>query len=134
MPQYLFESIDNPEITEYFFFTMKEVPAVSQEWVDEKGLKWKRIFTVPNASVDGNINPYSSVDFIRKTENKKGTLGDIMDKSRELSEKRAKTTGKDPVKEKYFEQYSKQRRGRKHIEESKNTKIENSDVSVSFKD
>ena len=46
-----------------------------------EGLEWKRVFTAPNASIDTRIDPNSSTEFIRKTENKKGTIGDMMDYS-----------------------------------------------------
>ena len=54
----------------------------------------------------------------------------MLDYSKEMSQKRADLAGgKDPVKEKYFENYSKGRRGAKHPEqmksfESKSVKID----------
>ena len=47
------------------------------------------------------------------TKNKKGTLGDLWDASREASEKRIKKYGKDPVKEKHFKKFKKEK-GIKH--------------------
>lgn len=91
---------------------------------------WKRIFYSPNASIDTNIDPFSSKDFNNRTASKKGTVGDMLDYSKEMSQKRADLAGgKDPVKEKYFENYSKGRRGAKHPEqmksfESKSVKID----------
>lgn len=93
-----------------------EIPQrVNEEHVYSKdGVKYTRVFTVPNAAVDTKIDAFSQKDFARKTSNKKGTLGDLYDQSREASEKRAKTIGKDPVKEKYWADYSKKRGGKKH--------------------
>ena len=54
----------------------------------EDGTQWNRVFLVPNASIDSSINPYSQNDFVNKTANKKGTMGDLMDLSAELSAKR----------------------------------------------
>jgi hypothetical protein len=91
---------------------------------------WKRVFYSPNASIDTNIDPFSSKDFNDRTASKKGTVGDMLDYSKEMSQKRADLAGgKDPIKEKYFENYSKERRGAKHPEqmksfESKNVKID----------
>ena len=91
---------------------------------------WKRVFYSPNASIDTNIDPFSSKDFNDRTASKKGTVGDMLDYSKEMSQKRADLAGgKDPIKEKYFENYSKERRGAKHPEqmksfESKSVKID----------
>lgn len=81
----------------------------------ENGLKWNRIFTVPQVSTEEKLNINSNEkDFARITGKKRGTLGDIFDVSKELSEKRQKIYGKDPVKEKYFKDWSKKRKGKKH--------------------
>jgi hypothetical protein len=91
---------------------------------------WKRVYLSPNAHIDSQIDPSSRRQFLESTASKKGTLGDMFDYSRELSDKRAaENGGVDPIKKKYFENYSKQRNGAKHIEEmktyeSKNVKVE----------
>jgi hypothetical protein len=91
---------------------------------------WVRIFYSPNASIDTSIDPFSCKDFNNRTESKKGTVGDMLDYSKEMSQRRADLAGgKDPVKEKYFENYSKERKGAKHPEqiktfESKNVKVD----------
>jgi hypothetical protein len=46
----------------------------------------------------------------------KGTMGEIWDYSKQLSEKREKMYGKDPVKEKSQNEYSKKRKGMKYKE------------------
>tara|TARA_Y100000310_G_scaffold266966_1_gene278707 strand:- start:4291 stop:4641 length:351 start_codon:yes stop_codon:yes gene_type:complete len=82
-------------------------------YIDENGIEWKRMWTSPNAQIDTDIDPFNSKDFVSKTANKKGTMGDMWDRSKELSMKRAeKNGGKDPVKEKYLKEYSKERKGR----------------------
>jgi len=84
-------------------------------YTDKKGLKWNRVFTPPNVSVDSKINEFSEKEFVEKTRTKKGTVGDLLDRSKELSEKRAqKNGGVDPLKNKFFKEYSKKRRGKKH--------------------
>lgn len=126
MPIYLFK---HPEKDEYIeiFQSMKD----KHEYFDENGLMWERRWTIPYASIDTKINPWDNKDFIRKTENKKGTIGEMMDLSSELSESRAKSDGKeDPLRRKYFNKYSEERRGavhhldRKKVIENKNVKIE----------
>lgn len=85
----------------------------------ECGIKFNRIFTVPNASVDTIINPFSEKDYINKTANKKGTYGEALQHSAELSEKRLAIAGVDHVKENYFNDYEKSHHGMKHPEKKK---------------
>ena len=104
-----------------------------KEYFGENGdeTTWKRIFTVPNASFDSKIDPFKASEFARKTGSKKGTYGDLLDKSAELSQQRADITGgADPVKAKYFENYSKTRRGAKHPSQMKS--FESKNISVDF--
>ena len=39
-------------------------------FIDENGLKWNRVFLSPNAAIDSNVDPFSSNDFVNKTNNK----------------------------------------------------------------
>jgi hypothetical protein len=115
MPEYLFEQIDTGE-QKAFFYTMKEVPKVSTV-VEIDGNKWRRIFTLPQAAPNGlkAIDPHSQKAFREKTGAMKGTVGDLWSLSKELSEKRAeKEGGTDSVKEKYYTEFSKRRRGTPH--------------------
>jgi len=76
---------------------------------------WARVFLAPNAAIDTQIDPFSSNDFIRQTENKKETVGSMWDRSSELSEKRKdQTGGVDPVREKAFDKYEAERSGKIH--------------------
>ena len=58
------------------------------------------------------------------------TMGQLWDESAVASEKRARVAGKDPIKEKYYKKYSKERNGAVHPDkmpktfEDKNIKIE----------
>lgn len=114
MPQYLYVEPDTGKIVEI-------TQGMNDEHVffDETGKKWNRVFTVPNASIDTiNIDPFSQKDFLKKTA-KAGTVGSLMDRSKEMSEKRKDKAGYDPIQQKFFKDYSKSRRGRKHSEEIK---------------
>ena len=94
---------------------------------------WIRVYHKPGVSIDpalSSIDPYSSRDFIEKTRDKQGTVGDLLDLSAELSEKRAGTSGQDPVKRKYFDDY-KSKTGSSHIKD-KPSKIEKNGVVVNF--
>ena len=42
----------------------------------------------------------------------------MWDRSKELSEIRAAKEGKDPIKEKYFKDYAKKTKGKKHSKDS----------------
>jgi predicted nucleic acid-binding Zn ribbon protein len=127
MPIYIFFNTETEEYKEVFQ-KMNDVHEYFGESGQEKN--WKRVFTIPQASFDSKIDPFNTKDFVTKTGAKKGTYGDLLDKSAELSRKRAEMAGgQDPVKQKYFENYSKARRGAKHPDqmksfESKNVKID----------
>ncbi len=107
MPIYLFQNPETDEVAEVVL-GMND-PKVYQN----DGVNWVRIFTIPNASIDTQVDPHSAKDFVKAT-NKKGTIGDLFDRSAELSEKRKEKIGHDPLKEKYYENYSKTRKGKKH--------------------
>ena len=63
----------------------------------------------------------------------KGTYGDLQDYSKELSEKRkTMNNGVDPVQQKFFKDYSKQRKGAKHVNELKQRTWENKNWKVTY--
>ena len=110
MPEYLYSDPENPDKT------VSVVQRMSEEHKYEaNGKVWDRQFTVPKANIDSRIDPNSQSDFVSKTENKNGTMGDLWDRSAELSAKRAeKNNGVDPVKEKHYKKYSEKRNGIPH--------------------
>lgn len=80
---------------------------------EENGVKWLRVWDYTFSASSTNIDPFDERAFTRITGEKKGTVGDIMDLSKEMSEKRKKIAGHDPVKEKWEEDYAKKRNGLK---------------------
>lgn len=110
MPIYQFRHPEHPIVIDVFQ-SMKD-PHV---FVDDEGVEWVRVWSVPNAAVDSRPDPFDSKSFVESTKNNNGTLGDLWDQSREASEKRKEKLGYDPVKKKYLEQYSKNRKGMKHL-------------------
>ena len=107
MPEYLYSDPDDPN----------KVVSVNQR-MNEKhvyetnGKSWNREYTSPQASENTKIDPFSKKEFSDKTANKQGTMGDVWDRSKELSEDRAnKVGGRDPLLQKYFDSYSKKRNG-----------------------
>lgn len=113
MPYYIYEHPETKEQKEVFQ-TMKE----DHIYVDQDGVKWNRVFLSCNASIDTRVDPFSEKDFIKAT-NKKGTFGDLMDRSAEMSETRKNKEGVDPVQEKYYKDYSKKRNGKIHPDQRK---------------
>ncbi len=92
---------------------------------------WIRVFHVPATSIDSKIDPSRPQDFVEKTGKKRGTIGNLLDVSQELSEKRAEIHGGvDPVKQKFFEDYAKNRKGKKHPLQMKT--FENKDFKIEF--
>jgi hypothetical protein len=126
MPIYIYKHPEQEEYTEVFQTMMED-----HVYFDSEGLEWKRVFTTPNMSIDSQIDPYSSKEFVEKTGGKKGTMGDMMDYSKEMSHIRAeKNGGIDPVKEKYYKDYSAKRKGAKHIDQMKSDMNNNKHVNI----
>lgn len=132
MPLYQFSKVSDPDVKDSFYFSMKDAPELGAVWKDENGIEWKREFTVPYAASNSQIDPNNANDFVQKTAEKKGTYGNLLDASRELSEKRAKEHGGvDPVQKKYFDEYKKARHGVQHLEERKQQKVDRDGYSIS---
>lgn len=101
-------------------------------YIDESGIEWSRVFYAPNASIDSNIDPFSQRQFTDSTGEKKGTMGDMLDYSAEMSQRRAeKAGGVDPVKQKYFNDYAAKRNGQRHAAEQKQT-YESKNVKIEY--
>jgi len=77
--------------------------------------QWRRVYHAPLAAIDTKLDPRDKNAFVRRTE-KYTKLGEMQDISREMSEKRAAKDGKDPVREKWLDNYEKSRNGKKHFE------------------
>ncbi len=80
----------------------------------EGGNRWNRVFTTAQISNSTKCDPNSVKDWSNKTKQGNFTVGDLWDKSAELSEKRKDKDGIDKVQNSYFDNYSKKRRGIKH--------------------
>lgn len=85
----------------------------THQYIDETGYKWQRIWHKPQACIDSKFSPWDQTKFVEKTGKMRGTIGNLQDYSRELSEKRAKDHGgRDPISEKSKARWSKERGGR----------------------
>ncbi len=126
MPLYSFEHPETGETLD-LLMGMNE----KHEYIDEMGLEWIRIWHKPNAAVDNSssLDPFSQDAFRNKTANMKGSYGDALNYSQEMSERRAeKAGGEDPVKRKFFDDYKK-KTGKKHMKDHKKV-IERGGVKV----
>lgn len=102
MPFYSFSHPDTEEVIDIWFKMSDD-----KIYIDKNGVEWSRIITVPNMMMDSRIDPHSKKAFLDKTK-KSGTLGDLFDLSKELSEKRGGTKN-DPVKKDYAKDWNKRR-------------------------
>jgi len=105
MPEYFFK---NPE-TEEIISVIQKMNDV-HEYI-ENGIKFERLFTIPQASIDTNIDPRSARDFVEKTGRKKGTIGDLWNTSAECAEKRGEP-------DKKYDVWSKSRKNKIHPEKA----------------
>jgi hypothetical protein len=128
MPTYIYK---HPQREEY----IEIIQSMNEKHIffDEEGIEWKRVWTNPQLNTESSIDPFNSKAFVEKTGNMKGTYGDLQNYSKELSEQRKKIHGGvDPVQQKYFKQYSKERKGAKHINEMKQRTFENKNWKISY--
>ena len=126
MPIYVYK---HPQKEEY----EEVLQGMNEEHIYSKdGVEWERVFLAPNASISSDIDPFNANRYIEKTGKMKGTVGDMLDLSAELSEKRAAVNGgKDPVKEQHYKEYSKERGGAEHPDKAK-SKFENKRVEIDY--
>ena len=98
------------------------------------GVEWERVFFAPNMAISASDAPFSANNYVEKTANMKGTVGDLLDYSAELSERRAEANcGVDAVKQKALEDYSKKTGGKKHTSQLGQKKtFETKDIKVEF--
>tara|TARA_A100001037_G_C14788357_1_gene473493 strand:+ start:38 stop:418 length:381 start_codon:yes stop_codon:yes gene_type:complete len=115
MPTYTFQHPNTEEIIDV-------IQGMNDDhvYIDENGTEWNRVWSCPQINAEAEIDPWSKSDFMEKTKNSKGNMGDLLDRSKEMSEARAKEYGgEDPIRNKYFKNYSKERMGAKHPEQKK---------------
>ena len=126
MPQYIYINDETNEYVEVIQ-TMSE----NHKYFGEDGKEWRRVFTVPNASIDSlaQSDPFDLNSLTKKTGEMKGTMGDLFATSAEMSERRAEHLGhEDPVKRNHFNKYEREN-GIKHFED-KQTVFEDKNVKI----
>jgi hypothetical protein len=111
MPEYIYK---NPNTDE----TVSVIQSVHDEHVySENGVQFERVF-LPVSNSIGSKQDGSYESFKKATSGKKLSLGDAWDISKESSEKRKSSQGRDEVKTSYFNDYSQKRQGKKHIQDN----------------
>jgi len=115
MPTYLYQHPTTQEVVE-----VKQRISDTHEYVDGNGVVWNRVFTVPYTSIPNmtRIDATSEHEFMKKTQDFQGNIGDLIDASKDLSEKRKNELGSDPVQENFHKKYSKDRKGLKHTSDT----------------
>lgn len=128
MPTYIFK---NPKTEDH----IEIIQSMNDEhiYIDENGLQWKRVWVNPQLNTESNIDPFDNSAFIEKTGKMKGSYGDMLDLSKEMSDKRKSAHGGvDPVQQQYFKDYSKKRKGAKHPDELKQKTFENKNIKITY--
>lgn len=125
MPLYEFANpLDENDCVDVFFHMNDEKKYI----VD--GVEWRRVYHSPLTSIDTKLDPRDKNAFVRRTE-KYSKVGDFQDISRDLSAQRAAKDGRDPVKEKWLDNYEKSRLGKRHSERIPK-KFESKHMTVDF--
>jgi hypothetical protein len=125
MPIYIFSHPKTGEVREIFFHMNED-----KSYTDENGVNWRREYSSPELNASGKSDPWNSKQFVEKTGKERGKLGDMLDMSADLSKERASQNGGvDPLKEKYYKNYSKERNGAIHPDKNPKT-FENKHVKI----
>jgi hypothetical protein len=125
MPLYTFLHPVNGKTIDVFFHMNDE-----KKYIDENGVEWQREYHSPELNATGSTDAWNSKQFVEKTGRNAGKLGDMLDMSADLSKERAsQNNGVDPLKEKYYKRYSKERNGAIHPDKNPKT-FENKHVKI----
>ena len=107
MPQYDYSNPDDPSDIISLWQSVHEEHSYTIG-----GVKWDRVWTVPQIGIDTKIDGFDEKKFLDKT-SKGGKMGDIWNLSEEMSGKRAdKAGGIDPIKAASDKKYSDDRGGK----------------------
>jgi len=109
MPVYIFK---HPHEDRYVEIVQRM--ADEHSFIDDSGLNWERVWTVPNASLDSIIKPDSSAQFVNKT--KGWSVGECWDYSAELSQARKDKRGEDHLDREHKQKKSKERRQKQSLQ------------------
>jgi len=110
MPLYTYINPSDSEDIAEIIQSMTE----THEYIKD-GVKWERVWEKPKFNRQGSskIDAFDKKRFIDKTGKMKGSYGDVLDYSKELSEERKSKMGYDPEQKKFFKGFEKEK-GYKH--------------------
>lgn len=127
MPRYDFQHVETGEVHEVFFH-MNDAKIYSGPDGTQTG-EWRRVFSSPNATIDGKIDPFNKRDFVEKTGRKKDSVGALLDRARDAHLERVQKDGKDPIKEKFLKDY-KSTNGVEHYSVGKSKTVSKNGIKV----
>jgi len=117
MATYIYETIPNEGEQPERFEIQQSMKDVALTHHPETGKPIRRVIVGGygfNAKGQ-KIDPFSEKQFLERTSKGSGTLGELFDRSAELSQMRAEKTGNgDPLRRKIYDRYSKKYKGMKH--------------------
>lgn len=116
MPEYSFRNPKTGEIRTLFQRALAE-----HVYFDDDGLEWIREFDIPFAAIDSKLDPNDKSGFLDKTRKKNYNYGELSDISSELSKKRERERGVDPIREAKMKAYE-AKTHKPHPERPKKTK------------
>lgn len=121
MPLYLFQNQKTKEIREIFFHMSDDKTYKGENGNEEN---WARVYISVNAAIDTKVDHKNPNSFLETSYKKKGNYGNLVDLSKELSDKRAKESdsGADPVKTNTFDSWSETRNFKKHPQDTRSVK------------
>lgn len=133
MPIYLFENTTTQEVHEVVYHMNETKDYRGPDGNSKPGI-WRRVWVNPQASFDTKCDPFSAKDFAKAT-NKGGVVGDMWERSAEMSAKREEKAGKDPIKEGFYQRFSAKRRGKQHPQQRREESVEKlKKVGITVKD
>lgn len=131
MPLYLYQHPKTKKVVEVI-----QKMAEKHEYV-KNGVSWKRVWLKPRMSVDAApIDPFNAKDFVKAT-NKKATIGELHDRSAEMSQRRIDKDGIDHIKEAHYDSYEKAHKGQMHPQRKREKgaeKLKDAGISVDWGD
>jgi hypothetical protein len=105
VPVYIFKHPDEDVLVE-----VSQRMTDNHVFIDDDGLEWQRVWSVPSATLFLKADVDSSKQFVDKT--KGWSAGEMWDYSKELSEKRKDKRGYDQVEKVYVSKKEKEKKAK----------------------
>ena len=112
-----FYTFEHPETGEHI--EVQQRMKAEHIYVDDKDVEGKRVFINPNVSFDTQPDIFSPTEMARSVDNKQESYGELLDRSKEASQKRKDKMGYDPIQTQWYDDYAKKRKGKRHPSDPK---------------